>query len=1276
MTDELIGQIQTFTLAARASLEAEAGQQLEGIYGWLPDGTFGPTTSYPAITKISEAGETRQRLEQFAEDEKVAGLDAKSARRKLVRETAFTWLNRFAAFRLMEERRLLKQTIVRLAQSNGFIFWLTDEKTPQGQQSYALYQQGALPVNAMGEGPNDVAYRRFLLWQCGELAREVSVLFDPDTLASRLCPRPLLLKQLVADMNAEALLDAWKAGNEETIGWIYEGFIEQENKDVFEKFGKGKKVIAEEIGAATQRFTPRWIVKFLVENSLGRLWLEMHPDSRLADKLAYLVPMEKPVARPLKPVSEISFLDPCAGSMHFGFVAFDLFVEMYREELEHAGQSGWPAKASVANADEIATSIAGNNLFGIDIDARAVQIAGLALLIKTRTLQPKARVSDLNLACANVEQISGGKLDAFITQAKFTHPIYERILRSLSARMKNSDQIGSLLRLEKFLEQLIAEERRKVEGGKQFELSFRGLDADQFKTQAGIEEFFGILSEQVLQHLDEFVRSSRAAGRDPGHFVSEAAKGLRYLRLVARHHDVVATNPPYMSRRNMSAVMAQHLDEEYSEAKGDLYAAFIARCIELAGTLGKVAMVTQQSFMFISSYEGLRKKLRSAVAIETMAHLGPRAFPNITGEKVNTIAFVFRREQDALRREEQLGVYFRLVKEPSADSKRCGFESTLAALRTDTPHLFLFRAYQKDFNAIPSKPWVYWMPAGIRQLFLDCRLLEAKAKPRQGLATADNTRFLRYGWEVGQRLIGFGCQDRKSAASTKKRWFPYNKGGAAVPWHRRQDNVVDWARDGAAIRCFGEEEGYIRSRPQNTDYYFQKGVTWSDISTKGFAARFSPFGFIHDVKGMTCFPGEADVLQVLGLLNSRLSRFILSALNPTVSFQVGDIERLPLPSQRSQKIDNLVEQCVELAKRDSLESELSFDFESPPHCLEGRTERKNTLSELEVEIDTEVSRLYGLSEPDLAAIDHELSISTAAEEIDNESSEGVTEDDEDKTNFTPADLAESWISYAIGAVLGRFQIGVPGGLGCGAFPSNIIAEICKLVDSDGILVSDKSQSQDIVKRTLGCLVLMLGGDAARATTRTAAGDDGDPEESLRVWIDRQFWKYHYQLYRKRPVYWPLQSPKKRFTVWVFHEHFSNDTLFRIKDQFVQVKINWLNGRIKDLRPRTLSGDIRERRAAEKEISQLSDVLDDVQEFAERLKRITERGYTPHIDDGVLLNAAPLWELLPAWKDAEKAWEELEAGDYDWAQQAMEYWPDRVRKACQTNKSFAIAHGLA
>ena len=336
MKDTLIAQIRSFTLDARAALETEAQRQLEGIYGWLPDGLFADTARYPAVKQIPEAAETRRRLEAYVEEERNTGLSPKDARIKLVRETAFTWLNRLVALRMMEERGIIKSTVGRLDKSNSFIFWLTGDGN---DDMYARHQQGALPQNAMGEGPSDIAYRQFLLWQCVQLANDVSVLFDPENLSSRLFPRPPVLKRIVEAMNREDLAEAWRTGNEETIGWIYEGFIEEENKAVFDKFGKGKKVKADEIGAATQRFTPKWIVRFLVENSLGRLWMEMHPDSRLSEKLGYLVPTQT-IERSPQPVKDISFLDPSCGSMHFGLLAFDLFMEMYREELEKAGKPG------------------------------------------------------------------------------------------------------------------------------------------------------------------------------------------------------------------------------------------------------------------------------------------------------------------------------------------------------------------------------------------------------------------------------------------------------------------------------------------------------------------------------------------------------------------------------------------------------------------------------------------------------------------------------------------------------------------------------------------------------------------------------------------------------------------------------------------------------------------------------------------------------------------------------------------------------------------------
>lgn len=793
MNDTLISAIQSFTLDARHNLEREAGEQLEGIYGWMPDGSFTKADLYPAIKQVEEARETRRRLEAHAEEEKEAGFNYSASRQRLVRETAFTWLNRFVALRMMEERRLIKETVSRLADSNAFKLWLADEIDPGALK---LHGQGETPVNSMGEGPRNIAYRRFLLWQCRELSRDVSVLFDPETLPSRLIPRPNILKTLMAAMNAGDLTDAWKQGNEEAIGWIYAAFNSEEKDATFAAFQKGKKVKAEQIAPATQVFTPRWVVRYLVENSLGRLWVEMHPDSRLKDSLAYLVPFENTGQHHQKRVREITFLDPATGSMHFGLVAFDIFVEMYREELRNAGKPGWPEKPSVENEEEIPSAIISRNLHGIDLDLRAVQLSALTLFLRARSLNPKCKFTDRNLACCNIEQITGGRLDEFIKQARFSHPIYERILRAMAVKLKDSDNLGSLLRPERELEGLIAEEREKAEKDTQFLLAFPGVTEEQFKTQEGIEEFFDIISEQILRHLDDFVRGSRSKGLDAGHFAAEAAKGLRFIRLVQERYDVVATNPPYMSRRNQSPIMADFLEGNYPSTKSDLYAAFIQRCTELAALQGRVAMITQQSFMFISSYEQMRADLRERIVIEDMIHLGPKAFPAVTGEKVNTTAFVFRREPDARSREENVGVYFRLVRERNAEAKCTAFESALAALHAGQPHPLLFRYTQKDFDAIPGKPWVYWMPDAITRIFKIIPKIAETHTACRGIQTSDNIRFIRYWWEIGKPRISFVNTSRD------QKWVPYMKGGPLILWYGNQEFVLNWSKSAGELYAF------------------------------------------------------------------------------------------------------------------------------------------------------------------------------------------------------------------------------------------------------------------------------------------------------------------------------------------------------------------------------------------------------------------------------------------------------------------------------------------
>lgn len=1241
MNDTLISAITDFTLSARELLTREAGEQLEGIYGWLPDGAFGEAKHYPALAALSEAAETRRRLEQYAREEIEAGVTAPIAREKLKREAAFTWLNRAAAFRLLEERKLIKPTLARLHKSNGYVFWLT---TDGNEAVLKLHEQGSLPLNLMGEGPADVAYRQWLCSQCAAQSTQVSVLFDPGTLATRFCPRPVALRQLVESMNVEALAPAWQSGNEETVGWLYEGFIQDENADVFEKFSKGKKVLASEIGAATQRFTPRWIVQFLIQNSLGRLWLEMHPDSALARTLPYLVPFVGAAPRSLKPVKEITFLDPSCGSMHFGLVAFDLYAMMYREEREKAGQPGWLTHSSVNSEDEIPGAILEHNLHGIDIDLRAVQVSALALFLRAKILNREATATDANLACANIEQLTGGQLDEFIKQTKFSHPIYERILRRLGSRLRESDHLGSLLRIENDIEQLVSTERKQSAS---ILSELPGLHPEQFATEAGVEEFYSILTDQIGQHLDYFVQSSRGTAKDGSLFARETAKGLRFLRLVERRYDVVATNPPYMSGRNMSDIMCRYLAEAYDSSKSDLYAAFISRSVELAAPTGFVAMITQQSFMFLSSYEDMRGNLREETYVTSLAHLGARAFPKIVGEKVNTAAFVLRRGRDLKKREDHIGTYFRLVKERDALAKQISFEAALDALRMGVPNAQIFSYKESDFDAIPGKPWVYWISAKIRSIFQNSPRLDSKSNAVTGINTGDNFRFRRFWWE---------CSNIDN-----NRWTPFVSGGQYRKWFGNLDYIV--SSDFAQIALL--HGSALRSR----EYWQKEGLTFCLISTTGFNARYLPPGYVFSSGGNCWFSDQLSHLAILGYLNSTLAAYLLLLLNPTINYTVGSISALPLADFERDDLKQLAGKKVGAFQLLDAGNETTTTFLNPLSPLQDSDKFAADLLD-QKQIDAVIYEIFAVSPSERALIEDDLKI------ISTEDG-GIFAPNAETLDFDPTVIAKGWLSYAVGTVLGRFAIGQSGGFGCGNFSNDQVVAIRALMDHDGVMPCEKGHAQDLAARAAACLALMLGEASTRDTILVATGETGDPADALRTWLEhftgspgKSFWKYHHQLYCKRPIYWPLQSPEKHFTVWVFHELLGKETLFTVK-KLADEQLNLLNRRAADLRPAAAT-----QRAKAKELDQMLEQVDDLTEFIARLETIIQRGYTPCIDDGVLLNAAPLHPLLPSWPEAKKAWQELEAEKYEWAHQAMLHWPSRVKAACKTNKSFAIAHGLA
>jgi hypothetical protein len=677
--------LQTFTLWARELLTRETSDLLQQVYRIDPQTRARlPVPKGHLLETSTEAQANRKRIEQLLDDEEDAGLDRAAAVAKLIKETAFTHLNRLVAFKLLEARKLVRGVLAKHHQANGFLMWLAER--PEEEK---LYHQGDNPNDrdGFGEAPRDRAYRHFLLWQSAELAKEIRVLFDPDNVPSLLFPRPGALKELIDALNAEEREADWAPGNEQTVGWVYQFFITDEKAAAFDKvFKKKKKFEKTDVPAATQVFTPRWIVRFLVENCLGRLWLAMHPDSRLNARLGYLVPLpNEPPPTSLKPAKEIRVLDPACGSMHFGLVAFDLLTEMYREELERAGSPGWPVQASVASESEIPAAILAHNLYGIDIDQRAVQLSALALYLKAKASNRQARLEESNLACADVAIFRGQHLNKIMGEMALPRGVTRDLFVQFRNSLEEASQMGTLVRLE--------------------------------------NHFQNFQSERLREAIDGYVLKKRQEGIDESYFANETGKGLRLLEVLERRYDAVLTNPPYMSNRNMNSTMSEFLKRHYKKSKGDLYSAFIERCAELMAPDGRLAMITQQSFMFISSFEDLRDLLLGSSCVEAMAHVGPRAFAEVTGEKVNTTAFVLRREAFEEKRREARGVYFRLVKEPDAESKRAAFEQALARLRSGEPDPRVYLYRQGDFAAIPGSPWVYWITPGLRRLFRENKKL-------------------------------------------------------------------------------------------------------------------------------------------------------------------------------------------------------------------------------------------------------------------------------------------------------------------------------------------------------------------------------------------------------------------------------------------------------------------------------------------------------------------------------------------------------------------------
>jgi hypothetical protein len=860
------------------------------------------------------------------------------------------------------------------------------------------------------------------------------------------------------------------------------------------------------------------------------------------------------------------------------------------------------------------------------------------------------------------------------------------------------------------------------------------------------------VEKEIVQAFHLFVQTHKGA---EGAFVAnESMKGLGLIDALIRKHDVVVCNPPYSGRRNMNEVLRKDLKTLYPKKDGDLYAAFIDRCLDLTSERNSFCgMVTVHSFMFTSSHEEIRKEIINNTEIETMAHLGTRTFKDLSNPNAQGFSMYALNKIPESHQRKASGVYFRLVKE-NGEEKHQAFLSALQDYLDNkdsfsNPHTFVLQ--QERLKAIPGWPFVYWVSDAVRELF-GYSLLENVADARQGNQTCDNKRFLRFWWELGMGHVQFHCTSKENSKVLGK-WFPYMKGGAVNRWYGNQENIINFRNEGNEVRLFREEVGQSQYLP-GEDYYFKEGATYSFLTVSNLSVRYLPKGFIFDVIGSSIFPKSIELFLLMGILNSKVSTYLIKIISPTVAYQVGDLARIPIPDatrkpELAEAVEKKVQECIRLKKQEVTTQETSWEFVAPPvwnYGLYDLLHIEKELALLETDISEAVYRLYEIEQADIDQIEAEFGalpgkspriadlndrrlnsikslyldkhvpdeVVRKAEQIIEEEDAGESGADEDTPRsrgrqrrfltfeelclasgfhletvyaYITAnklerpeeryELAVAWISYAVGIILERSKPGEKGALGSAITEDGQVllnadfAKLGTLADSDGITVLDPGHPEDLPARVEEVLAVLLGERPSKEVIQALGGD-------LRRFLEKEFFtKWHIPLYRKRPVYWLLQSPKKTYGIWIFHEKMTGDTLFRIKTEYVVPKLNLLESQIAELRKKRDGLAGREKREREKEIAELTEILDDVREFLKRLNFIIEeRKYVPHIDDGVLLNIAPLCELIPSWQqEPKKAWEALEKGDYDWTHQAMDHWPDRVKEKCKTNKSYAIAHGL-
>jgi len=862
--------IQKFAIWARNELIAQVSQRAYQ-YG-IDESGFGDASADTLNGRLLTAEEKSQRQELIKQIKE-------KGYQQVMEEVAYTWFNRFIALRFMEVNNYLPSHIRVFSDASGAF-------KPEILNDVLHLDLPGLDSGKVAEyiesNDTEALYRYLLLTQCNALNSALPVMFErmggytEMLLPNNILRQDSVLGHMVSDIPEEDWQDAVQI-----IGWLYQYYNTELKDDTFAQLKKNVKITKERIPAATQLFTPDWIVRYMVENSLGRLWLEGHPNAELHDGWKYYLDeaeQEPEVEtqltklrekyKTIKP-EEIKVIDPCMGSGHILVYAFDVLMQIYTS-------AGWDQR-------EAAQSILKNNLYGLDIDDRAAQLAYFAVMMKARQYDRRLLTRGIQphiYAFAESNTITTAPLhDMGITLSQDEYDTAVKQVLRLLDELRDAKEYGSILTVTPCdwdLLRRFAVPRTEDEGGQQL---------------------LGIHGEQIAAPLLQRLIN-----------IGEA---------LSQQYDVVVTNPPYMAVSNAGAKVNDYVKKNFPDSKADLFAVFIERCGQMAKKNGYQAMITQHAWMFLSSFEKLRTKLL-AVDIVNMAHLGARAFEEIGGEVVQTTSFVVRKSHIA----DYKGEYCRLIEPTSQQGKEDMF---LAGKNR-------YAADQSNFSKIPGSPVAYWLSLAALKCF-DGAVLSDFADTKTGMQTCDNNRFLRLWFEVDIQKECLHNANEKTTVETDVKWIPYNKGGDFRKWYGNQDYVLNWQHDGDEAKAYAVSLYKCVTRTiKNIPYFYRETISWSKISSGSIAFRYYPDGFIFDVAGCCIYCKNIDILGLLGLVNSKVAKYFLNALSPTINFEAGHVNSIPIVNigDGDENSSVLTKSCISTAKKDWDSYETSWDFKRNP----------------------------------------------------------------------------------------------------------------------------------------------------------------------------------------------------------------------------------------------------------------------------------------------------------------------------------------------------------